>query len=173
MPLLLLSLAAVLLSASQGWLLYYGDAEAHLDTARRIVDSQTPGYDQIGTVWLPLLHWLMLPFVRVDAWWRSGIAGAIPSAAFFVIGGMFLFAAARRLFQSTPAAVTATALYALNPNLLYLQTTPMTEPYFLACLTALLYFTVRFRKTQGHRPSCRDVFVTLIITKHLATRLSV
>src|SRR5207249_8271382 len=53
-PLLLLSLAAVLLSASQGWLLYYGDAEAHLDIARRLVDSQTPGYDQIGTGWLPL-----------------------------------------------------------------------------------------------------------------------
>ena len=90
----------------------------------------------------------MLPFVRVDAWWRSGMAGAIPSAACFVIAGMFLFAAARRLFDST-AAVAATALFALNPNLLYLQTTPMTEPPFLACFMALLYFTVRYRDTKG------------------------
>jgi len=100
--LITLSLAAVWLSYSQGCLLYYGDAEAHLDIARRIVDSQTPGYDQIGTVWLPLTHWLMLPFARVDAWWRSGMAGAIPSAACFVLAGMFLFAAARRLFVSPP-----------------------------------------------------------------------
>ena len=28
---------------SHGYLLYYGDAESHLGTARRIVDSRTPG----------------------------------------------------------------------------------------------------------------------------------
>ena len=64
---------------SNGWLLYYGDAEAHLNIARRMVDSRTPGYDQVGTVWLPLPHWLMLPFVRVDWMWLTGVAGAIPS----------------------------------------------------------------------------------------------
>ena len=57
------SAAAVWFFYSRGWLLYYGDAEAHLNIARRIFDSQTPGYDQIGTAWLPLPHWLMLPFV--------------------------------------------------------------------------------------------------------------
>ena len=53
-------------------MLYYGDADAHLKIARRIVDSQTPGYEQIGTVWLPLLHLLMLPLVRVDACGATG-----------------------------------------------------------------------------------------------------
>ena len=100
-------------------------------------------------MWLPLPHWLMLPLVRRDALWRTGLAGAIPSAVCFVVAGMFLFAAARRLFDSLLAAVAATALFALNPNLLYLQTTPMTEPPFLACLMALLYFTVRFGQTRG------------------------
>src|SRR6266567_1983175 len=93
-----ISAAAVWCFYSHGWLLYFGDAEAHLNTARRLFDNQTPGYDQIGTVWLPLPHVLLLPFVRVDAWWRSGIAAAIPSAACFVLGGTFLFGAARRLF---------------------------------------------------------------------------
>jgi len=114
-----------------------------------MVDSLTPGYDQVGTAWLPLPHWLMLPFVRVDAWWRSGIAGAIPAASCFVIAGSFLFAAVRRIFQSGAAAFAATALCALNPNLLYLQSTAMTEAVFFVCLAALLYFTVRFRETQG------------------------
>ena len=41
--------AAVAFFAWRGWLLYYGDAEAHLNIARRIVDSRTPGYDQVGT----------------------------------------------------------------------------------------------------------------------------
>ena len=43
----------------------------------------------------------------------------------------------------------ALCLLALNPNLLYSQATPMTEPVMLAALAALLYFTVRFRETQG------------------------
>ena len=91
----------------------------------------------------------MLPFVRFDSLWRSGLAGAIPSAAAFVAAGTFLFAAVRRIFDSTAAAAAAVALFAGNPNVLYLQSTAMTEPLFFACLAALLYATVRFRQTQG------------------------
>ena len=138
-----MSAGAVWFCYSHGWICYYGDAEAHLNIARRIVDSQTPGYDQIGTVWLPLPHLLMLPLVANDALWRNGLAGAIPSACCFLIAACFLFAAARRVFQSEAAAVAALGVFCLNPNLLYLQSTPMTEPVFFACLMALLYFTVR------------------------------
>ena len=143
------SAAAVWFFSSRGWLLYYGDAEAHLNIARRILDSQTPGYDQIGTGWLPLPHWLMLPFAGFDDWWRSGMAGSIPAAACFVAAGAFLFAAVRRAFASTAAAVAATALFALNPNLLYLQSTAMTEAVFFVALMALLYFSGRFHQTGG------------------------
>ncbi len=144
-----LSVAAIAVCYSNGWLLYYGDAEAHLNIARRMLDSRTPGYDQVGTVWLPLLHWSILPFVRVDSLWVSGLAGAIPSALAFLLAGAFLYAAARRIFDCVSAALAATALFALNPNVLYLQSVPMTESLFSACLLALLYFTVRFRDTQG------------------------
>jgi hypothetical protein len=144
-----LSAAAVGFFYSRGNLCYFGDAEAHLNIARRIVDSRTPGYDQVGTVWLPLPHWLMLPLVRNDRLWMSALAGAIPSAMAFVVAGCFLFAAARRIFDDTWAAIGATALWALNPNVLYLQSVPMTESLFSACLLALLYFTVRFAQTQG------------------------
>jgi hypothetical protein len=138
----LLSAAAVWYFFSRGYLLWYGDAEAHLNAARRLFDSQTPGTSQFGTPWLPLPHLLTLPFTVVDSWWRSGLAAAIPAACAFVIGGYFLFAATRRIFSSTAAAVVATALAALNPNLLYMQSTSMTEAYFFAELAALLYFTV-------------------------------
>lgn len=132
-----------------GWTLYYGDAEAHLNIARRIVDSRRPGYDQIGTVWLPLPHLLMLPFVRNDRLWRSGLAGAIPSSACFVCAGVFLYAAIKRATQSSAAALASLGLFAFNPNLLYLQATPMTETVVLAPLMALLYFTVLFQETQS------------------------
>jgi hypothetical protein len=132
-----------------GWTLYYGDAEAHLNIARRIVDARRPGYHQIGTVWLPLPHLLTLALVRNDGLWRSGLAGAIPSSACFICAGVFLYAAIKRATQSSAAAVASLGLLALNPNLLYLQATPMTEAVFLGALMALLYFTVLFRETQS------------------------
>jgi hypothetical protein len=143
------SAAAVWFFYAHGWLSYYGDAEAHLNTARRILDSRTPGYDQIGRIWLPLPHLLMVPLARVDSLWQNGLAGAIPSAICFVIAGAFLFAAVRRVFDSSAAAIAALVLFAANPNLLYLQSTAMTEPVFFACLMALLYFSVRFGQTRG------------------------
>jgi len=154
LPLLALLLTAISVSAvwwcaSRGYTLYYGDAEAHLNIARRILDSRSPGPEQLGTVWLPLPHLLMLPFVTRDSWWRSGLAGSIPSAASFVIAGTFLFAAARRLYLSTAAGVTAALLFALNRNMLYLQSIPMTEALFAAALAALLWATISFRSTQS------------------------
>jgi hypothetical protein len=144
-----LSAAATNFVNQSGWTLFYGDAEAHLNIARRVVDSRTPGYDQLGTVWLPLLHLLTLPLVSDDGWWRNGLAGAIPSSACFVLAGIFLFAAMRRAAKSSAVAWAALGSFALNPNLLYLQSTPMMEPVFLAGFMALLYFTLLFRDTQS------------------------
>src|SRR5438552_663301 len=89
-----ISAAAIFWCASRGYTLYYGDAEAHWNIARRVLDSRTPGGEQLGTVWLPLPHLLMIPLATRDAWWRGGVAGVIPSAACFVLAGVFLFAAA-------------------------------------------------------------------------------
>lgn len=152
-PLLLLSASAVVSTLAiwwfyrQGYLLYYGDAQAHLTIARRIVDSITPGWEQIGTVWLPLPHLLMLPFVGNDWLWRTGLAGAIPSGLCFVMATGFLFGAARRTFHSTQAGVTASVIFTLNPNMLYLQSIAMTESVFFAALLGLVYFLVRLHQT--------------------------
>ena len=110
----------------RGYTLYFGDAEAHLNIARRVLDSRTPGPYQIGTVWLPLPHIVLIPFVMRDGWWRSGLAGVFPSVVCFVLAGTFLFASARRIYGSLGAGLAAALLFALNPNILYLQATPMT-----------------------------------------------
>ena len=147
--LIALSIGATSYCLQHSYILYYGDAEAHLNIARRILDSRTPGPEQLGTVWLPLPHLLMIPTVMRDAWWRSGLGGAIPSMVCFVAAGAFLFAAARRAYGSAVAAFAALAIFALNPNMLYLQSTPMTEPLFLASLMALLWATLWFRDSQS------------------------
>jgi len=160
---LALALAIVMLSAigataarwcfERGYTLYYSDAEAHLDIARRVIDSRTPGPEQFGAVRLPLPHVLMIPLVMGSAgngdWWRSGLAGAIPSCLAFVLAGAFLFAASRRAYASTSAAFAVALVFALNPNMLYLQSTPMTEALFAAGLSATVWAVVWFRDSQS------------------------
>ena len=57
------------LNTLHGTMLLYGDAVAHLGIARRILDTNNPGIGNLGGVWLPLPHLLMLPFV---AEWSGG-----------------------------------------------------------------------------------------------------
>lgn len=130
---LVLGFLAFLICAKNGWLLLYGDAVAHLGIARRILDAHYPGLSQLGGVWLPLPHLLMLPFVQRMDWWQNGFAGAMPSLAAYLLGNLGCYRLARRLMP-VHWALVATLFLALNPNLLYLATTAMTEPLFLALL---------------------------------------
>jgi hypothetical protein len=137
----LLSFVALLISFSRGYLLLYGDAVAHLGIARRILDSHNPGLVQLGGVWLPLPHLLMLPFVQKIEWWQNGLAGAWLSLICYIASVAGFYRLARYLLMPRWAIAT-TAFYALNPNLLYLATTAMTEPLFLALLIWTTLLTV-------------------------------
>jgi hypothetical protein len=139
-----ISAGAVAWFYGRGYLLHYGDAQAHLAIARRVIDSRSPGYEQLGTVWLPLPHLLMLPFVAVDGWWRTGLAGSLPTAACFVLAGLFLFVAVRR-WAGSGVAWAATLLFATNLNLLYLQSIAMTEAVFFCAMFGLLASLLWYR----------------------------
>ncbi len=145
---MMLSAAAIVFVQWEGTALYYGDAAAHLNIARRLVDGRNLIYEQIGTVWLPLPHVLMAPFVRVNEWWHNGLAGAIPAGMAWVLAGTFLFLTLRRVFD-TKAAAVGTAIFATQPNLLYLAATPMTESIFFAGALGMLFFTVRMSETES------------------------
>lgn len=148
----ILSVSALRWFAGRGELLYFGDAVSHLNTARRIIDSRTPGLDQFGSPWLPLPHLLMIPFVRNDDWWQSGLAGGIPSAICFVAAGLFLWGSVRIALDSRIAAACSAALFALNPNVLYMQSIPMTETVFFAAVCGLLFMSLWFRQSGSWLP---------------------
>ena len=136
-----LGFIALLVCFSRGYILLYGDAVAHLGIARRIYDSRNPGLAQLGGVWLPLPHLLMLPFVQKMEWWQSGLAGAWPSLVCYILAVIGILSAGA---ADAGAAMGAggDAFYGLNPNLLYLSTTAMTEPLFLALLIWLTLLTM-------------------------------
>jgi hypothetical protein len=152
------SMVAFLFYYRHGDLLLYGDAVAHINIARRVIDSQTPGLLQLGTVWLPLPHLLMLPFLFSDAAWQTGVAGAIPSMVAYVLGTVGVFRLmrgalthdAKPLPAARISAWLAAAIYAGNPNLLYLQTTAMTEPLYLALfIWSLVHFSEFTRSAKA------------------------
>lgn len=130
---ILLATASLIYCAKHQMLLLYGDAVAHLHIARRIFDSLNPGYRQLGSVWLPLPHLLILPFVQRTDWWQTGLAGSIPSMASYVLACAGIYRLARRWMQPLLAALVFAAL-SLNPGLLYMSVTAMTEPLFLALM---------------------------------------
>ena len=140
-----ISIAALFLYYFKQELLLYGDAVAHVNIARRVIDNRHPleSYGQLGTVWLPLQHVAMLPFVWIGALWRSGIAGSIPSMVSYIVGTLGIFRLVRGR-ASALAAYFAAAIYALNPNLLYMQTTAMNEPIFLAFFIWTLVYLDEF-----------------------------
>ncbi len=129
-----------------GTILLYGDATAHIHIARRVFDSRTPGLTQLGTVWLPLPHLLILPFILSLPFWQSGVGGSIPSMIAYVAGTVGIFHLVRGLLPSRGlarlAAWGAALIYAGNPSLLYLQATAMTEPLYLALfIWATVFFS--------------------------------
>jgi hypothetical protein len=147
----LASMAAIVWSWSNGAMLNYGDAVAHLHIARRVFDSHRPGFTQLGSVWLPLPHLLMIPFVQVYAWWANGVAGLIPSVLAYLAGCAGIYRLARRWLSPVSAAL-ALAFFALNPNLLYLQTTAMTEPLFLCETIWVAVWLVEWRTALDEDP---------------------
>jgi hypothetical protein len=80
--------------ARAGLTLSHYDAKAHLVVARRIVDSLTPGWVQVGAVWLPLPHLISLGPVQWDFFYRTGAFGVGLSVACFAAT---LYALARLL----------------------------------------------------------------------------
>ena len=125
---------AALWYAANGLSLSHYDARAHLVVARRVIDSLTPGWEQIGAVWLPLPHLLNLLPVQVDLLYQTGASGIAISVASFALGVYALTALVVEATHSRVAAATAAVLFMFNPNILYLQSTPMTEPLLLGLL---------------------------------------
>lgn len=131
-----IGLAAASHYASLGLTLSHYDAKAHLVVSRRILDSLTPGWEQIGAVWLPVPHLVNMLPVQVDVFYRTGLFAVGISMLAHALAAWSLASVVLALTSSRAGALLAAALYALNPNVLYLQSTPMTEPLLFG-LTAL------------------------------------
>lgn len=200
---LLVSIGSFLFFYSHGLVTKYPDAQAHLLIARRVCDSSSPGFAQLGAVWLPLTHVVSLPLICSDiimnspfgpllafatfsgmlvliwrfthllstSWQRvslrfigfvlaglltialvktletnvfytTGLAQTILSMFSYCLLGFFLYKLVIELTGgSRGAALVAWMIVMLNPNIIYLQATPMTElPLYCGIMLAMYSF---------------------------------
>jgi len=143
-------LASLYFFYSRGLTNLYGDGIAHMEGARRLWDSLTPGYSEIGSVWLPLFHLLASPLTLSDKLWRTGLAGSIISTAAFIATAWSVFRLCREMNRSAAAAFVGLAAFVACPNMAYLASTPLTEPLALLWAVLVVYGLFRFQET-GHR----------------------
>ena len=111
-----------------GLTLAHYDARAHLVVARRVFDSLTPGWQQVGAVWLPLPHLLNTLPVQNDYLYRTGFSGVAISIASMALAAWAIATLIQRATGSVAGGAVAAALLMLNPDVLYLASTPMSEP---------------------------------------------
>jgi hypothetical protein len=115
-----------------GLTLSHYDARAHLVVARRVFDSLIPGWQQVGAVWLPLPHLLNALPVQVDWLYRTGASAIAISILSMALAAWAIATLIHRATGSFAGGAVAAALLMVNPNVLYLQSTPMTEPLLFA-----------------------------------------
>jgi len=140
----ILAIVSTAIAYANGYIIAYGDAESHLNIAKRVIDSLTPGLAQLGGIWLPLPHILLVPFVWSDFLWRSGLAGSIVSGIAFVISTLYIYRFTHLITGHRMASVFAAFLFAANPNILYMQATPMTELVLIAFFVMSSYYFVAY-----------------------------
>lgn len=158
------SVCAAVWSYQTHSILLYGDAHSHLLIARRVFDNVTPGLAQLGDVWLPLPHIVMAPLAANDFLWRTGLAGTLTSMPCYLIASIYVFLTARRLTHDSRASFVGSLLFVLNPNILYLQTTPLSETVLFATLTAASYYFVAWSQTDELRDLVAAALATLMAT---------
>ncbi|HZA07316.1 MAG TPA: hypothetical protein VE619_06395, partial [Nitrososphaeraceae archaeon] len=132
--------ALVLLARDQNALLYYGDAVSHLVISRTVLDSIQPGPLQLGGVWLPMTHVMLMPFVINDLLFDTGLAGTIVSSLCTAATCILLYRITKLQLDSMLAAVLAIVLFLSNSSVIYLSIVPMMEAPFIMFFVLCVYY---------------------------------
>jgi hypothetical protein len=142
---------AFLILVPSGAHLLHFDAKAHMVVSRRVLDNITPGWGQLGTIWLPLPHILNALPAQNDFLYRTALFASLLGLGAFVAGVAALARAAEEATGDRWAAMVAATVPLANPGWLYLQATPLTEPLFFGLVALHALFLVRWRQARASR----------------------
>lgn len=144
--------------------LAYNDARSHLNIGRRVVEGLKPGLAQLGSVWLPLPHLLMVPTVWNDFFWHTGLAGALQSMISFIATGYLIYRILEKIHVPVLGRLFGVAIFILNLNILYLQSTAMTELILIATMTAGVYELINYHQNNSLFSLVKSAFWVMLST---------
>src|SRR3990167_7161931 len=159
-----LSSFSFLIYYQNGLGLDYNDARSHLDIGRRVVEGLKPGLAQLGSVWLPLPHILMIPTIWIDFMWHSGLSGAMVSMVSFVATGVLIYQFLKHLNVGLTGRIFGVLVFVLNINILYMQSTAMTELLLIATMTGGAYYLIRWHKYDHALDLIKASFFVMLAT---------
>ncbi len=162
--LIVVSVVNFIIFYKDGLGLAYNDARSHLDIGRRVVEGLKPGFAQLGSVWLPLPHLLMIPTIWNDFFWHSGLSGAIQSMVSFVITGILIYYYLEKLGVKLLGKIVGVTLFATNLNIMYLQSTAMTELLLVVTMTAATYELLLWHKNDNLYTLIKVAFFVFLST---------
>ena len=123
----------------------YRDSIFRLEAARRFFDATNPGiFSQIGTVWLPVPNFILMPFAAIDYLWQTGLAGSIVNFFAFLISSVVLFSLLKISTQNILSSWFGYLIFVTNFNILYFQTTSMTESMYICFLILFVYYLFKW-----------------------------
>ncbi len=157
-----ISIASFVYYYENGLGLSYNDARSHLDIGRRVVEGLKPGLAQIGSVWLPLPHLLMVPTIWNDFMWHTGLSGAIQSMISFVVTGILIYKFLEKINVKLFGRLVGVSVFAANLNVLYMQSTAMTELLLLATLMSGVYYFVSWHQTEDTLDLIKAAFCIML-----------
>ena len=138
------SVVAYVITDRLGAVLLFEDSISHMEIARRVLDSTTPGLAQLGAVWLPLPHLVIMPLVWDNTFYYDGFAGSLPSMIAFVAMAVLMYRLVKDLTGLKFAGIVASTVLIFNINMLYMQSTPMTEALLYCFITAMIFYVQRW-----------------------------
>ena len=146
---LLVFFTAFLVEMTFGFYLLYkwghtfvcGDAVSHLYIPRTLFDNQPYNtFANLGTVWLPMFHLLVVPLVSIDPLCTTGFAGTIINS--FMTGGICVVL--YRLIGEKKLGILASALFMCNAFTLTYGATPMMEQTAIFFTVLATYYFKRY-----------------------------
>jgi hypothetical protein len=145
-----LSVTATAYFYHRGQLVLYDDEFSRMSIARRVFDNPT-GFSlaQLGGVWLPWPQLQMMPFIAVNALYFDGLGGSIPSMLSYVACSVLIYKIVYHLTGARRApALAGAAVFMLSPNILYMQSTALSELCMFVWLLAGIYGVQRFFEVE-------------------------
>ncbi|NRD09167.1 ArnT family glycosyltransferase [Rathayibacter agropyri] len=150
---LLVGFVACLVTTSSGINLAYADTQSHLAISRRIIDSKSPGFTQLGTVWLPIPSLVLIPFAQSLWLWHTGWAAGLLGMICLAGTACGVYRISARVGHLRAGRITAVLLVLANPGILYSFSTAMTEPVLIvtmvACFSGLAHWVTSRRSLSA------------------------